>query len=620
LARIYNYNSVNQQNSFTVAWDLLSDPMFDDLRQTIFTTQEEYDRFRAFVINAIMATDICNERANIARNMRWDMVFNSEERRGKNKYDGNSVATGSTHSSSNSDRRKVDMDLKATLLLECIMQASDVCHVGQHWHMFYKWNERAFNEKCRSYQQGRASQNPADHWFTKQLDFFDSFAIPLARKLKNADAFGSYADDYLNSAKKNRDEWFRKGAAIVRTMEQNFAEQNNDTAPKIVSRGMFRSRSQDSIVPTLGEISNGSRIKRRVSVDTALTMSEISNASRLKRRVSVDTAPRTPGRRSFSSSELMDPAKVVAEMFAHLPDFSRKTSDGAPQHPQRSNPSLGYEADPQAVSDLYPDMPEFRRRPSDEPPQHPRRSIDTADVSLSSKLIDEMFADKTPAQVRRKSGDVMPHYPRRSRDEVDLSEDAKAVQEMFAEAGSQFDPRASDTAPRNPKRSMDKMDMDAFLEEVFERSTTSMNPSVTQEPRRVSVVSNQSVSTNMDSSCGMYRSFNSNSMSHSGDTTRMGNNNGAECESSPRPPIRRYHSFDESTVHTMERIPELKPSASFNDVADGDMDRSLVDSSGMGSMLSDDDESTILTMGNLWNSASANDLMDDSTVLTRSVA
>ena len=51
LARIFKGQSVLEQNSVNIAWDLLMDPAFYDLRNCIFTTEEEYVRFRQLVVN-----------------------------------------------------------------------------------------------------------------------------------------------------------------------------------------------------------------------------------------------------------------------------------------------------------------------------------------------------------------------------------------------------------------------------------------------------------------------------------------------------------------------------------------------------------------------------------------
>jgi hypothetical protein len=56
LARVYKNQSVAEQNSVNIAWDMLMDPAFSELRNCIYTSEEEFVRFRQLVVNAVMAT------------------------------------------------------------------------------------------------------------------------------------------------------------------------------------------------------------------------------------------------------------------------------------------------------------------------------------------------------------------------------------------------------------------------------------------------------------------------------------------------------------------------------------------------------------------------------------
>lgn len=58
IASIYNGKSIAEQNSVDLAWSLLMDPSFDDLRNTIYKTEDERIRFRQLVVNVVLATDI----------------------------------------------------------------------------------------------------------------------------------------------------------------------------------------------------------------------------------------------------------------------------------------------------------------------------------------------------------------------------------------------------------------------------------------------------------------------------------------------------------------------------------------------------------------------------------
>merc|ERR1719310_1085905 len=104
---------------------------------------------------------------------------------------------------------------KATIVIEHIIQASDVAHTMQHWHIYIKWNERLFAEMYRAYTQGRAEKDPTDTWYKGELGFFDFYIIPLAQKLSECGVFGVSSDEYLNYAIMNRNEWEKKGKDVV---------------------------------------------------------------------------------------------------------------------------------------------------------------------------------------------------------------------------------------------------------------------------------------------------------------------------------------------------------------------------------------------------------------------
>jgi hypothetical protein len=54
----------------------------------------------------------------------------------------------------------------------------------QHWHIFRKWYERLFLEMRDAYKQGRSTVDPTVSWYKGEIDFFDFYIIPLAKKLQ----------------------------------------------------------------------------------------------------------------------------------------------------------------------------------------------------------------------------------------------------------------------------------------------------------------------------------------------------------------------------------------------------------------------------------------------------
>lgn len=111
-----------------------------------------------------------------------------------------------------------NVNRKATIVIEHLIQASDVAHTMQHWHIYRKWNQRLFFELYRAYSEGRAEKDPSENWYEGEKGFFDFYIIPLAKKLKECGVFGVSSDEYLQYAQQNRKEWELKGMQIVAEM------------------------------------------------------------------------------------------------------------------------------------------------------------------------------------------------------------------------------------------------------------------------------------------------------------------------------------------------------------------------------------------------------------------
>jgi len=202
MASIYKNRSVAEQVSVDLAWELLQDESFSDLQRAIYQTPEEKRRFRQLVVNSVMATDIVDKELKTLRNGRWNKAFES--------------------SLAQNEPPKDAIDRKATIVIEHLIQASDVSHTMQHWHVFRKWNERLFEEMRSAYKAGRAETDPATFWYQGEIGFFDFYIIPLAKKLKECGVFGVSSDEYLNYALHNREEWSARGMEIVAEMAHKY--------------------------------------------------------------------------------------------------------------------------------------------------------------------------------------------------------------------------------------------------------------------------------------------------------------------------------------------------------------------------------------------------------------
>ena len=81
-------------------------PEFALLRQAMFVDRKDMLRFRQILVNIVLATDIFDKELNDLRKSRWSKAF--------------SETAGST-----------DNNLRATIVIEHIIQASDVSHTMQ---------------------------------------------------------------------------------------------------------------------------------------------------------------------------------------------------------------------------------------------------------------------------------------------------------------------------------------------------------------------------------------------------------------------------------------------------------------------------------------------------------
>lgn len=214
LASRYNCKSVAEQNSIDLAWELLMKEEYSDLRCTICGTNAEFARFRQLVVNAVMATDIMDKDLKKIRNIRWSKAFDDKP--------------ADTKECNLSRQEMLDqVNRKATIVIEHIIQASDVSHTMQHWHIYRKWNELFYFECYEAFANGRSVCDPTDTWYQGELDFYDYYVIPLAKKLKECGVFGVSSTEYLQYAMSNRSEWHSRGKEIVFEMKERIMSLNN---------------------------------------------------------------------------------------------------------------------------------------------------------------------------------------------------------------------------------------------------------------------------------------------------------------------------------------------------------------------------------------------------------
>ena len=144
----FKNKSVAEQNSVVVAWDILMQDQFTELQGCIFSNDDGRQRFRQLLVNSVMATDIMDRDLLGLRKNRWAKAFHSDE-----------VSITTTE----------DINRKATIVMEHIIQASDVAHTMQHWHIYTRWSERLFDEMYTAYLDGRSEKDPSEGWYEGKI-------------------------------------------------------------------------------------------------------------------------------------------------------------------------------------------------------------------------------------------------------------------------------------------------------------------------------------------------------------------------------------------------------------------------------------------------------------------
>ncbi|KAL3937726.1 MAG: hypothetical protein SGBAC_007220 [Bacillariaceae sp.] len=195
LANKYQNKSIAEQNSIDTAWEILMSSRFKNLQHSIFESIEERERFRQLLVNCVMATDIFDQDLRALRKSRWEKAFS----------DDGSLSSGAEGG-----------HYKATIVIEHIMQASDVAHTMQEWEIYRQWNESLFREMHDAYTEGRATKDPSDGWYEGELWFFDNWVIPLAQNLKECGVLDIVSDQLVKQARRNRAKWELEGEEISR--------------------------------------------------------------------------------------------------------------------------------------------------------------------------------------------------------------------------------------------------------------------------------------------------------------------------------------------------------------------------------------------------------------------
>ena len=232
LAQFYDNKSIAEQNSIDASWNLLMESRYSDLRRAIYTTPKELKQFRQVIVNSVIATDIMDKTLIQLRCKRWEEEFGTSS---SSSSGSNNSNRSSRSAASNGSMDNIDIDgscRRTSIIMENLIQASDVIHTMQHWNIYRKWNEKLFMELSKSHLvDGRTETDPANNWYEGELGFFDHYIIPLAKKLKKCG--GNITEECLSYAYQNREEWRVKGKGIVEEMIMKRQHNMNNAEEKM---------------------------------------------------------------------------------------------------------------------------------------------------------------------------------------------------------------------------------------------------------------------------------------------------------------------------------------------------------------------------------------------------
>lgn len=117
--------------------------------------------------------------------------------------------------------------LKASTVLEQMIQTADVAHTMQSWEVFMKWNTKLYDELWAAKLKGRGPDVSAN-WFKGQMGFFDHYILPLAKRLEQSGVFGKSGEIFAKNLEKNRTRWLEEGEDRCKDMHNRVLKLQGD--------------------------------------------------------------------------------------------------------------------------------------------------------------------------------------------------------------------------------------------------------------------------------------------------------------------------------------------------------------------------------------------------------
>ena len=88
----------------------------------------------------------------------------------------------------------------------------------------------------------------SEFWSQGEIGFFDFYVIPLAKKLKDCGVFRVSADEYLNYATQNCQEWENRGHEMIEQMNAACVHSSPDIQREVKSSAVQADKDQTQFV------------------------------------------------------------------------------------------------------------------------------------------------------------------------------------------------------------------------------------------------------------------------------------------------------------------------------------------------------------------------------------
>jgi hypothetical protein len=258
LARQLNTSSVAESNSLILALDLLRGERYRHLKECMFGRIEapvqstdssqknrniqgqcqsfiaynDERRYRQCVVSLILSTDIFSQDRQRICQEKWTQSFDSPKSLGPVRESFSSDLSsldsfsqslfGSDVTSMGKsiyDRNSLDQ-VRASSILDHIIQAADVAPLLQDWKVFLLWSRNLYNEFWAAYVTGRGPL-VTQNWYEGQIAFFDSYILPLAQRLEKSGLFGELGKIFHVNATALRSRWLEEGPSCCDSLQKD---------------------------------------------------------------------------------------------------------------------------------------------------------------------------------------------------------------------------------------------------------------------------------------------------------------------------------------------------------------------------------------------------------------